>query len=133
METKLFFGLVSLASAALTAPANSAAAQHAGLYSTKDRIAAYWIPREPDQLHWSKNVAGFLHRGTGMFCITPAISVDQSSFFPQVSMDISESGTLGYAYWVNTNTRNDCAAGDLEVMTVSTSGLTDSIAWDLTL
>jgi hypothetical protein len=55
---------------------------------------------------------------TGVYCITPGVSLNRSKIYPLVSIEWGESsGNALLAFWRDTRLGTDCGSGQLEVQT----------------
>ena len=84
----------------------------------------------------SKNVSAFSNPSTGIYCITPSVSLNLAKIYPMVSIEWgSSSGSALLAYWRDTNSSTNCPAGALEVQTFDfNSGTVEAsgnVAFDL--
>jgi hypothetical protein len=86
-------------------------------FTTKAKLAISWTPTFGGVIR-SKGVKSVSNPKTGVFCITPSVSLDLTKIYPLVSIEWGySSGSSLLAYWRDTSLSTDCGATDLEVQT----------------
>jgi hypothetical protein len=103
-------------------------------FATNAKVA-YFYSRGFDAARY-KNVSAFSNPSTGIYCITPSVSLNLAKIYPMVSIEWGAStGSALLAYWRDTNSSTNCPAGALEVQTYDfnsgTIEASGNVAFDL--
>jgi hypothetical protein len=108
-----------------------------GPFTTRAKLAVFQSAFAFGGTVRSKNVTSVSRIATGVYCVVPAIEVDLTAIYPQLTTEWTlSSGSSGLAYWRNTATSSACPVGNIEVRTFDFNGggpaaASDKVAWVL--
>jgi hypothetical protein len=102
-----------------------------GPFTTRAKLAVFQSAFAFGGTVRSKNVTSVSRIATGVYCVVPAIEVDLTAIYPQLTTEWTlSSGSSGLAYWRNTRTLalvGPAAAGKTSLAEACCSGRRDRV------